>query len=170
MPQINSPTPDATTTTKGKLQLSGVLAGTAAAPAFSTTVGAWVSYTPTWTASTTNPAIGNGTITGFYTQIGKTVTAVIEVVAGSTTTFGSGRYSFSLPSGLPTTSKRFLGSGAALRTGAAFYSGPAFNGDFNYAITTTLVAIMQPTGVIQSTTAAWSTGDIFNLEIIYETA
>lgn len=32
MPQISSPTPDATTTSKGKVQLAGVLGGTAAAP------------------------------------------------------------------------------------------------------------------------------------------
>lgn len=32
MPDINAPTPDATTTTKGKVQLSGNLSGTAAAP------------------------------------------------------------------------------------------------------------------------------------------
>jgi len=37
MPQINSPTPDATTTSKGKIQLAGDLAGTATAPTLSTT-------------------------------------------------------------------------------------------------------------------------------------
>ncbi len=36
MPQISSPTPDATTTAKGKLQLAGDLAGTAVAPTLST--------------------------------------------------------------------------------------------------------------------------------------
>ena len=32
----------------------------------------WTSYVPVWTASVTNPVIGNGTITGSYTVIGKT--------------------------------------------------------------------------------------------------
>ena len=35
MPQINSPTPDATTLTKGKIQLAGDLSGTAASPQIS---------------------------------------------------------------------------------------------------------------------------------------
>ena len=54
-------------------------------------------YTPTWTGSTTNPAIGNGTMVGRYQRHGKTVTATINIVAGSTTTFGSGNWIFTLP-------------------------------------------------------------------------
>ena len=62
-----------------------------------TVLGAWIDYTPTWTGSTTNPVIGNGTITGRYSLVNKTVTAQILLKAGSTTTFGSGAYFFSLP-------------------------------------------------------------------------
>jgi len=59
---------------------------------------AWTAYTPAWTATTTNPTIGNGTITGAYLQMGKTIVGMwAKVVAGSTTTFGSGFYSLSLP-------------------------------------------------------------------------
>jgi hypothetical protein len=32
--------------------------------------GGWISYTPTWTASTTNPAIGNGILEGGYRRFG----------------------------------------------------------------------------------------------------
>ena len=60
-------------------------------------VGKWQSYTVSWTASTTNPAIGNGTLIGRYTQIGKTVMGTISLVMGSTTTYGSGGWYFSLP-------------------------------------------------------------------------
>jgi hypothetical protein len=59
--------------------------------------GAWTSYTPTWTGATTNPVINNGTLAGYYSQIGKTVFCSIEVLAGSTTTYGSGAYSWALP-------------------------------------------------------------------------
>ncbi|MEV5712220.1 hypothetical protein AB0K82_44605, partial [Actinoallomurus sp. NPDC052274] len=58
----------------------------------------WTDYTPSWGASTTNPAIGNGTITGRYKRIGKTVFYKVVVTMGSTTTFGSGRWSIGLPS------------------------------------------------------------------------
>lgn len=55
------------------------------------------SYTPTWTASTTNPSIGNGTLSGEYIQTGKLVTFWATITAGSTTTFGSGDYRLSYP-------------------------------------------------------------------------
>lgn len=59
--------------------------------------GAWTSYTPTWTAGTTNPVLGNGTLVGLYQQFGKTIHYQINLTAGSTTTFGSGTYAFALP-------------------------------------------------------------------------
>ncbi len=60
-------------------------------------MGAWTDYTPTWTAATTNPSIGNGYIGGSYIQIGKTVFFKISVQASTTTSAGSGAYSFGLP-------------------------------------------------------------------------
>lgn len=59
---------------------------------------AWTSYTPTWSGSTGAPAIGNGTIVGRQRTCGKTVEFQILLTVGSTTTFGSGFYYFSLPS------------------------------------------------------------------------
>lgn len=58
---------------------------------------AWTTFTPTWTASTTNPTIGNGTLSGRYMKIGRTVICEINTIAGSTTTFGSGNYNWLLP-------------------------------------------------------------------------
>lgn len=59
--------------------------------------GAWTPYTPAWTASTTNPVLGNGTITGRYMKLGRIVFCNINLTTGSTTTYGSGDYGFSLP-------------------------------------------------------------------------
>jgi hypothetical protein len=61
------------------------------------TLGAWNSYTPTWTAVTTNPAIGNGTLTGKYAVVGKVCHFTMYAAFGTTTTFGSGLYTFGLP-------------------------------------------------------------------------
>lgn len=59
---------------------------------------AWTSYNPSWTAITTNPAIGNGSIVGAYMEVGgKTIVGRITINIGSTTTAGSGSYRFSLP-------------------------------------------------------------------------
>lgn len=60
-------------------------------------VGSWTSFTPTWTAATTNPTIGNGELTGAYQVRGDTVLFMGRIVMGSTTTFGSGIWSLSLP-------------------------------------------------------------------------
>lgn len=56
-----------------------------------------VTYTPTWTASTTNPVIGNGTLVGKYLRIGKMCYVRIRLQIGSTTTTGSGSWRFALP-------------------------------------------------------------------------
>lgn len=66
------------------------------------TGGNWADYTPTWTSKLgANPAIGNGTLSGTYFQVGKYVVCHVTMVAGSTTTFGgtSGNsvWRFSLP-------------------------------------------------------------------------
>lgn len=59
--------------------------------------GAWTSYTPAWTAVTTNPVLGNGTLTGAYMKVGRTCTVMITLTMGSTTTYGSGFWRISLP-------------------------------------------------------------------------
>jgi hypothetical protein len=59
--------------------------------------GIWTEYTPAWSSSGTQPSLGNGTLTGRYTQTGKTVTGIVEWQAGSTTTYGTGNWLFSVP-------------------------------------------------------------------------
>lgn len=66
-----------------------LIVGSIDAPAAGTD--AWSSFSPNWTTSSgTAPAIGDGTLTGRYHQVGKTVFFNIVLSAGSTTTFGSG--------------------------------------------------------------------------------
>lgn len=57
----------------------------------------WYDYFPNWTAVTTNPAIGNGSVSGRYARVGQTVHMTAVVVMGSTTTFGSGSWYVDLP-------------------------------------------------------------------------
>lgn len=57
----------------------------------------WATYTPTWTAATTNPAIGNGAIDAAYMQAGRLVDFRIGITFGSSTDAGSGMYSLTLP-------------------------------------------------------------------------
>lgn len=60
-------------------------------------VGVPQTYTPSWTAASVNPAIGNGTITGYYVRRGRQVTASVRIVMGSTSTYGTGSWYVSLP-------------------------------------------------------------------------
>lgn len=54
-------------------------------------------YTPTWTGSSVNPALGNGTLTGRYFKYGNRCKVEIALSIGSTTTLGTGEWFFSLP-------------------------------------------------------------------------
>lgn len=58
---------------------------------------AWTSYTPSWTTTGTQPTLGDGTLTGAYKQIGKTVFVRVRLVFGTTTTGGTGDWKFNLP-------------------------------------------------------------------------
>ena len=64
---------------------------------FNTFFGAWTSYTPTFGSTGTAPAVGNGTLTGQYMKIGRSVLMSVVFTIGSTTTFGSGNLNFTLP-------------------------------------------------------------------------
>lgn len=90
-------------------------AGAAGSPGTTYTPPAWATYTPTWTAPTTNPAVGNGSITGRWQQMGKTTHFWILLTAGSTTTFGSGVFQFGLPATARTADSVI---GTAFQTGA----------------------------------------------------
>ena len=87
---------------------------------------AWTSFTPTWTASTTNPALGNGTAAGWYRQIGKTLDVRYRIAMGSTTTSGTGYWKLRLPNSLSITSGHTQVIQAFLKDfGTAYYRGIA---------------------------------------------
>lgn len=132
----------------------------------------WVSYNPTWTAATTNPVLGaNGTLTGRYSLIGKTCHVSIRLVTGSSTTYGSGNYLFSVPFASANDIVEYMG-GARL-TATATYIGQALlaansssmNATFPAAATPATAANMSPTA---PTTLA--SGHILRLSLTYQIA
>lgn len=74
----------------------------------------------TWTASGSPPSIGNGTLYADHDVVGGLCTCTITLTMGSTTTFGTGEWSFGLPY-TPTTNA--VGSVFILDAGAAYYTG-----------------------------------------------
>ena len=58
----------------------------------------WFDYTSAWLATTTNPTLGNGTLTAKYSKFGFLTHFKIKLVVGSTSTIGTGtQYYFRLP-------------------------------------------------------------------------
>lgn len=119
-------------------------------------------YTPTWTGSVTNPAIGNGTLSGTYVKIGRLVHVDILMQTGSTTTYGSGVWSFSLP--FTATSTAGAGVVSALDSGTANRVGAV------QILTTTTIGMVSDGGgnnwgaLIPQT---WANGDYLKASISY---
>lgn len=125
-----------------------------------TTPGVWTSYTPTWTGIT----LGNGTSSGAYFKIGKTVVFRGKIVFGSTTSITS-TVIMSLPTTLGDNSGSFMNA-VALDTGSNFYQLFCW---FNYVFSTSSV-----TGAAQYLSSTvpfnWTTSDELHASGIYEEA
>ena len=88
-------------------------------------IDAWrQSYTPTLTSGGTAPSLGDGTLVGYASCKGDTVTVTIILTVGSTTTLGSGDLRFSLPTWAPNSNGFVQVPGQAmLSRGSTIYSG-----------------------------------------------
>lgn len=62
-------------------------------------ISAWTPYTPTWGSTGAAPVLGNGSISGRFMQFGKLGFYDGVLVTGSTSTYGTGTYTFTLPAG-----------------------------------------------------------------------
>jgi hypothetical protein len=135
---------------------------------------AWTSYTPTITADAGGFALNNGTLTGRYKQVGKTVFFKLKFVFGSTTAAGTGHWNFSLP--VTAYDSDFTFSAAILDSGIAWYGGI---GNGNYTGSTSSFAVIIPgTNASVTTWAAvgnggpfiWGTADNITITGSYEAA
>lgn len=132
-------------------------------------IGTWTSYTPTWTSSPTNPAIGNGTLYGAYSQINEMVFVYIRISMGSTTTFGSGVWKLSLP---VTGAKPF---NFALNGWAAYVDSSAatwYNGMATYTALADEISLRWAGGgygdVYSAQPFTWANGDTLEVRLAYE--
>jgi hypothetical protein len=137
-------------------------------------IGVWSSYTPT----TTNITLGNGTLTSRYCIIGKTLFYQGELSRGSTTSF-SGQISFTMPTAINTTnitSEGVIGIGTAIDFGSAIYTLSAV-----YSSSTVMVLIAEGTSGTWNTISSanrvsatvpftWGSGDIITWNIVVEVA
>lgn len=144
---------DGTNITVGSIPLSAL------------TLAAWTTYTPTWAAGGGNPAIGNGTIIGRYIQVGSLVHVHVEVTAGSTTTFGTGFWTFTLP--FNQAAFGYIGMVMCSDVSAGnFYPGFSF---YNSANSVSLVTAATPGAQFTSgAPVAWANGDVIRFDHIFE--
>ena len=132
--------------------------------------GAWTSYTPSWTASTTNPVIGNGTIVGAYTQVQKTVWYRAQITMGSTTTYGSGVYSLSLPVTHGTSSNQIVEAVAFDTSTGFYYRGLTVLFTAGTIRTQFVDAAGSTSGWTPTVPFTWASGDIYMVSGCYEAA
>lgn len=121
-------------------------------------LGAWTSYTPTWT----NLTIGNATVSAKYQQIGKMVDVVIEMVWGSTTSATDIWYP-SLPVSIAANSNAY-GCGFIFDTSALVWNVCTYSARNNYWITSA-------SGRVSNTVPwTWASGDYCTLSLTYQAA
>jgi hypothetical protein len=136
--------------------------------AYENLTGAWTDYSASlaWTASSVNPALGNGTKGARYMQAGKTVQYQGRIVMGSTTTYGTGDWRVNLP-------VTALG-GTAGTAGSGFLSDVSTPGNCRPAacelVTTSLIRFISTAGRVDSTSLVWATGDELQWQVTYEVA
>ena len=123
--------------------------------------GGYTAYTPTWTATTTNPSLGNGTIVGGYRRIGDVVDFYFVLTMGTTTTFGTGSWRFTLPVAVADANNNYGYIGNALDSGTAWYSGLIGSGAIIPSTTTFGMRNTADTSSISSTVPfTWATNDV----------
>lgn len=129
----------------------------------------WKAYTPSWTAASVNPSLGNGSITGRYVQLGKQVLVRANITSGTTTTYGSGQYRISLPVNSNTSyGEQYIP--CRVYNTSLVYVGQANigNGTYGFLQVHNGGAILNVTNTSPST---WSgAGNLFSFEGSYEAA
>jgi hypothetical protein len=133
----------------------------------------WTSYVPTWTASSVDPVLNNGTIEGYYKLIGKTCFVRGNIVMGSTTTFGTGEWYISMPF-TAVNADAILMTANLLDNGSAWYNA-TLNGarsGFNTRAPLQYVNIVNGTATDVNATQpfTWATSDRFIWNGSYEIA
>lgn len=129
----------------------------------------WSTWTPSWTSDGTQPALGNGTITGRvrkYDEVDK-VDATILLTMGSTTTYGTLAWHFNLPVAMSTASKT-----DAVAWGAAYDASSTAIYAINGRIESNVWRMGSGGGsvVLSTVPMTWATSDILILNFSYEPA
>lgn len=128
----------------------------------------WFNLSVSWTsASNPQPSIGNGALSGKWEAQAKGIAFQIYLVAGSTTTFGTGQWYFALPAdAVATGTGQEIGIVYALDSGTMNYFG------FWYLSSgSNLISILRDnttTPFNPTTPFTWTTNDILSIKGFYQ--
>ena len=147
----------------------------ATGPTGSFAITPWTTYTPTWTGTVTNPAIGNGVISGRYMNVGATIFGEVRIQAGTTGfTRGEGTYRIGLPTAGVVENFQPVGQVVMRDEGPGInYFGTAiFNSNINDAIElymhSQVAQFDEGVAVTQTTPFLFSANDKIFIQFTYE--
>lgn len=150
--------------------ISGTVITTGNLSSITSTGITWTSWTPTWTASVTNPTLNNGVLSGRYMQVGKGVFCQIFLQIGSTTNIGSGEYRWALPFTAASPINSFLTIGDGRTYDASAVTARLANVIFNGGATT-YVSLYVASAICGSVNPVIpATSDEYHLSFFYEAA
>jgi hypothetical protein len=147
----------------------------ATGPTGSFAIEPWTTYTPTLTASTTNPVIGNGSIAGRYMNTGATIFGEIRIIAGTSGfTRGLGVYKVSLPT--PGVIENYQPVGQVVMRdegpGVTYFGTAIFNNNVNNVIElymhSQVATFDEGVAVTESTPFLFSANDKILIQFTYE--
>lgn len=130
---------------------------------------AWTGWTPTWTASSSSPAIGDGIIGGAYLRVEKWVMFRATIIMGGSTTYGSGGWRLSLPVA-PKTDIRWRFLAEALNAGTAQYTCAGVYDGTSGSVAALFLAGNPDSAITSSAPFSWGTGDTLSMQGYYEAA
>jgi hypothetical protein len=151
------------------LPITGSLSGSVNGATIDNT--AWTSYSVSWSSqSNPQPVLGNGSLTGFYKVIGKTVFVRVKLNWGTTTSGGTGDWRFSLPvNAASSDGVQFPCS--MLDNGVNWYAG-IVNGTYTGAVDkSSIITTASPAGAITANIPfTWGNLDSLQFNGSYESA
>ncbi len=127
------------------------------------------SYTPAWTSTSTQPSLGNGSISGKYIKFGKLIYFTVGLTLGSTTTVGTGIWLFSVPVPIHNEVAIFPGSTSYVDTSAGgTYYGPLLIKNTSTTVFPTIAGspISTPSSTVPFT---WASTDVLRISAMYYT-
>jgi hypothetical protein len=137
-------------------------------------IGAWTTYTPTWSTASGSPNLGSSTLAGRYKLIDANTVVIqiaMSIVTGGAWNAGSGNWIWALPAGMTTVARIQVGSGHCLDNGTThFVCVPKVSASAT-SIGEVLVADSSGSKIMTNTLpVTWATGDQVNLSLLLEIA